>query len=303
MSDQEVPQVPVPVDDGPKVFVGNLSFKTKDEDLVAFFEKVGKVTHAKVITISRKTSSRRSAGYGFVTFATLEDASKAAEELDKKELEGREINVELARPPKKQAPKEVQPENQVVENGDDKDDAAAKKKTRKPRARRQRKKSQAKAEEKKEGAEEEDAVVPDESANDVTADEQDDTDDKKSKRGRGRRISKRVLGEPSKTTLFVTNLAYAATDDVLKNTFKEYKVQSTYVARNKNGRSRGYGFVEFESEDDQVKALEVLQNTEIEGRQVHLKVARSERHTPLVTDDAADAQENGHVEAADAVKA
>lgn len=52
---------------------------------------------AKIITI-RPHYRKRSAGYGFVTFATLEDTIKAAKELNKKELDGREVNVEVARP-------------------------------------------------------------------------------------------------------------------------------------------------------------------------------------------------------------
>lgn len=52
---------------------------------------------AKIITV-RPHYRKRSAGYGFVTFATLEETTKAANDLNKKELDGREINVEVARP-------------------------------------------------------------------------------------------------------------------------------------------------------------------------------------------------------------
>lgn len=76
-----------------KVFIGNLSFKTTKESLSSFASTSGKVVDATIIT-----KQRRSLGYGFVTFETEQDAQKAAKDLDRKSLDGREINVEVARP-------------------------------------------------------------------------------------------------------------------------------------------------------------------------------------------------------------
>jgi RNA recognition motif-containing protein len=45
------------------------------------------------------TRGTRSLGYGFVEFATLEDAEKAAKELDKTQIADRTVNVEIAKPP------------------------------------------------------------------------------------------------------------------------------------------------------------------------------------------------------------
>ncbi|KAI8065277.1 hypothetical protein BC940DRAFT_304636 [Gongronella butleri] len=283
-----VPTTPMEDDDSPKVFVGNLSFKTKDEDLIAFFEPVGKATHAKVITIRSKSARRRSAGYGFVSFPTLEDATKAAEQMDKKELDGREVNVQVARPKKQKEPKQpkqsVPAANDDDEKATDDDDKPAKKK--KSRARRSKGKKTAD----KDG---EEAETKDEDASNEESEEV--KDGKKKRAPRAPRV-KKELGEPSKTTLFITNLAYAATDDHLKDVFQTYKVQSTYVARSKTGRSRGYGFVEFDSEEEQLKALEAIKDVEVEGRKIHLKIARSERHQPEDNGAATDApQENGHV--------
>jgi RNA recognition motif-containing protein len=79
----------------------------------------------------------------------------------------------------------------------------------------------------------------------------------------------------SKTTLFVANLPYATTDDDIKDLFKGYKVVSAHVTRMNNGRSKGYGFAEFEDEDEQQKALQNVKDIQLDGRAVYLKVALS----------------------------
>ena len=80
-----------------KLFVGNLSWETTDESLSSFFSTVGEVTEAKVI-VDKFTG--RSKGFGFVTMATDELATEAIDQLNGKELDGRAINVSVARPPR-----------------------------------------------------------------------------------------------------------------------------------------------------------------------------------------------------------
>jgi cold-inducible RNA-binding protein len=79
-----------------KLFVGNISWGVKTEGLRELFEQYGEVEDAVVIT-ERHTG--RSKGIGFVTFVNDEDADKALEALNGHELDGREINVDVARPP------------------------------------------------------------------------------------------------------------------------------------------------------------------------------------------------------------
>jgi RNA recognition motif-containing protein len=78
-----------------KLFVGSLSYSVNDDQLQDFFASVGKVTSAKVIT-DRDTG--RSKGFGFVEMESDEDAKKAIAELDGKELDGRTVAVNEARP-------------------------------------------------------------------------------------------------------------------------------------------------------------------------------------------------------------
>ena len=77
------------------LFIGSLAYATNDDSLKAFFETVGEVTSARVVT-DRETS--RSKGFGFVEFADEANNQKAVDELNGKELDGRPINVSLARP-------------------------------------------------------------------------------------------------------------------------------------------------------------------------------------------------------------
>ena len=77
------------------LFIGSLAYATTDDSLKAHFEQVGTVASARVIT-DRETG--RSKGFGFVEFENDDDNQKAVDQLDGKELDGRTINVSLARP-------------------------------------------------------------------------------------------------------------------------------------------------------------------------------------------------------------
>ncbi len=77
------------------LFVGNLSFSTTNDSLRSAFEPFGEVNSANVIT-DRETG--RSRGFGFVEMASQEAANTAIEELDGSEIDGRRVNVNVARP-------------------------------------------------------------------------------------------------------------------------------------------------------------------------------------------------------------
>lgn len=77
------------------IYVGNLSYGTNDAGLRAAFEAFGDVTSAQVI-IDRETG--RSRGFGFVEMPNDEQARAAIAALNGKELDGRTLNVNEARP-------------------------------------------------------------------------------------------------------------------------------------------------------------------------------------------------------------
>ncbi|ALS98699.1 RNA recognition motif domain-containing protein [Lacimicrobium alkaliphilum] len=80
-----------------KLYVGNLSYQMTDADLEAAFAAFGAVSSAKIIT-DRETN--RSKGFGFVEFEDRAEAEAAIESLNGKEVSGRALVVNEARPPK-----------------------------------------------------------------------------------------------------------------------------------------------------------------------------------------------------------
>jgi RNA recognition motif-containing protein len=78
-----------------KIFVGNLPWSVKDDKLKEIFSEFGNVTSANVIS---DRHSGRSKGFAFVEFETDEEAAKAIEGMNEKEVEGRQIKVAEAKP-------------------------------------------------------------------------------------------------------------------------------------------------------------------------------------------------------------
>lgn len=85
-----------------KVYVGNLAFTVKEEELREKFASYGELTEVVIIT---DKMSGRSKGFGFVTFADDEAAKKAIAELNEKEFQGRNLKVNEARPMEERPPR------------------------------------------------------------------------------------------------------------------------------------------------------------------------------------------------------
>jgi RNA recognition motif-containing protein len=79
---------------GRKLFVGNLNFDTTSDDLKELFSQAGTCDSAQVMT-DRATG--RSRGFGFVEMSTDAEAQKAIEELNGRNFQGRNLNVNEAR--------------------------------------------------------------------------------------------------------------------------------------------------------------------------------------------------------------
>ena len=78
-----------------KLYVGNLSFDTSDHDLETAFGEIGTVESVNIIE-DRDTG--RSRGFGFVEMSSQEEAQNAISELDGKEVDGRNLKVNEAKP-------------------------------------------------------------------------------------------------------------------------------------------------------------------------------------------------------------
>ncbi len=78
-----------------KLYVGNLSFNTSSQDLETMFAEAGTVQSANVVE-DRETG--RSRGFGFVEMSSKEEAQTAISTLDGKEVDGRNLKVNEAKP-------------------------------------------------------------------------------------------------------------------------------------------------------------------------------------------------------------
>ena len=78
-----------------KLFVGNLSYNTTENDLQDAFAAHGTVVETNLM-VDRNTGRPR--GFAFVTMSTAEEAQKAVEAMNGKQLDGRALTVNVARP-------------------------------------------------------------------------------------------------------------------------------------------------------------------------------------------------------------
>ena len=79
-----------------KLYVGNLSYDTTEDGLKEAFSQAGEVLS---VFIPKDKFSNRPKGFGFVEFANDEDATKGIEMFNGKEIDGRTVKVDEARPP------------------------------------------------------------------------------------------------------------------------------------------------------------------------------------------------------------
>jgi len=77
------------------IYVGNLSYGVTDKDLEKLFAEFGTVSDSKIIT---DRDSGRSKGFGFVEMANQSEGEEAIKQLNGKEIDGRNIKVNVAKP-------------------------------------------------------------------------------------------------------------------------------------------------------------------------------------------------------------
>ena len=86
-----------------RLFVGNLSYQTAENDLQDFFSSAGNVSSVNLMMDKFTGKSR---GFAFVEFTSDDEATKAVEMFNGKELQGRPLTVNIARPREERAPRQ-----------------------------------------------------------------------------------------------------------------------------------------------------------------------------------------------------
>lgn len=274
-----------------KVFVGNLSFKTGEKELAKEFEIAGKVASANIIS-----RGSRSLGYGFVEMESEEEARKSVELLNKKLIDNREINVEVARP------REENPNAGAPGAGNN---VPQRRRSNPRRFFRRRPSNSQQPQTDASGA-----PIP--ASNSPSGNRSNNGENPSGRGGRGgsrggrgrRRFPSRREGGPAPggapaaprpprperpvkvappNSVFVANLPFKLDDESLANVFAKLNlkepVKASHVVKDRFGFSKGYGFVEFANSEDQQKAL-TADKTDVDARQIIVKAAFTEPPPP-----------------------
>jgi len=231
-----------------KVFVGNLAFKTRENELADAFRSVVTVSNAKIIT-----RRGRSLGYGFIEVSNEQDAQKAVTAMDKKDFDGRQINVEVARPRE-----EIQQQQQNEQQGEPRRGGYFRGGRGGFRGGRGGRGGFRGGRGGRGGF-------------------RGGRGGFRGGRGgfRGGREQGPDTRVESQTSLFVANLPFSLDDAAFGKIFSDagLRFKAAHVVTKRNGKSKGFGFVEFETNEDQQKALQTLNGKQVEGRDITLKVA------------------------------
>ncbi|KAJ2794017.1 hypothetical protein H4R20_006361 [Coemansia guatemalensis] len=216
-----------------KVFVGNLPFKTTDEELKKKFEPIGKIADAWV-----GVARGRPLGRGYVVFAEESAAAKAIETLDGVDMDGRAMIVNKARSQAEGRPK---PRN-----------------SRSGRNRgAQKQQEDAPASVALGGVTLETANGNAQQGQEAANGEPTENGDRK-RRVRRPKKPKTVRADvpPSTTVTYIGNLPFEATAKNLEELFKGFAVvDARIVVSKKSNRSKGYGFATFANPAEQAKAI------------------------------------------------
>jgi len=266
-----------------KVFVGNLAFQATDQDLTEAFANCGKVKSGVIIT-----RGRRSLGYGFVDFYAPEDAARAVTAMNQSEFRNRVIKVELVRDTPPRPPRmgnergqgsgnftNIGPNSNLSDNvaEDNQEGGAAprRKNVRKPRRRNPANRVPKEVEGEVHGGDGEGAAPIAKGRAPRRRNNENNQINNSQNAGNAGGTRNNMPAEPpkekilSKTAVFVANLPFSVDDEALTKIFDGLNVKSAKVVKTRTGRSRGYGFVDFESEGDQQNAIKSKNNAVVSG--------------------------------------
>lgn len=285
--------------EGRRLYIGNLAYATKEEELKEFFK--GYLVES--VSIPKNPRTDKPVGYAFVDLSTPSEAERAINELSGQEILERKVSVQLARKPES---------NDKNEAGAAGEGSGGEGTRRRPSGRgrgrgrgRGGRGGRGDRAGRQEGAageatEGEAAATGDQPLADITNKENPDQENKDQKNRTQKERRERgppADGVPSKTKVMVANLPYELTEEKLQELFSPYEPLSAKIAlrpiprfmikklqaRGEQRKGRGFGFVTLASEELQQKAVTEMNGKDIDGREIAVKVAID---SPDKTDEA-----------------
>jgi len=284
-----------------RVFVGNLPWSIDQEALTKLFSDAGRITEVNVASFRT-----RSLGFGFVQFSTEQEAARAVQMFQDKNIDGRQLNVEHAKSPNqisedraaKGAQREARPrrsrggrrgqggeEGAAGTSSSTSQGGAAKaeggegapKRRRRPRGKKP-------AGENGEKVQTQQSSSSNSSNNSGSNNNAEGGEAKRPRRRRSRKTEGGEEGEArapantgpkeeSDTTVFVANLPFDCDDNQLASLFGGLSLNKAYVVVKRNGRSKGFGFAEFKDKTTQASAINKVNGSELNGRPLSVRAA------------------------------
>lgn len=276
-----------------RVFVGNLSFQTSWQKLKDTMRKVGKVERVDIF----ENRSGESKGFGLVQFSTEEEASNAIREMNQTSLDGRMIFVRKDDPNSKDAfPKEKRQDRERrgsplrrrsprrrsysrsrSRSGDRdrrrRDDRGGRRSRSRSNERRDYRRD--KDDYRRRSRERRDSRSRDRRSRSKDRERRDSRDERRDRDRDDRRGGDRKTGRGDGFQVIVKNMPYSVTWQQLKDAFREYgKVLRAEVPSDDKvkGRSKGFGYVKFETEKDALKAIDGMHGAAFNDRKIQVEM-------------------------------
>ncbi|AAW41952.1 hypothetical protein CNBB0630 [Cryptococcus deneoformans B-3501A] len=305
-ADSQTPSAPA--EPNAKVYFGKIARGTSEDQLREFVESAGEVS---ILSIHEKTTYR---GYAFFAFATYKDieSAKKAVELNGKELNGRPVIVEYgkseeeaaadreariekrkearkARDAKKKAETAVasatEGEAQAAEGQQEGEAKEVAPKAKKSRARKPKRRQPGEGDDEAHEDEEDASKARiDAEGSDEAGEASQENKAAKPRQPRKPRVKKlQISEEDSEATIFVANLPFSVDDAALTSIFNNLSIQvkkakvAVRTFRRGNDRrvsSKGFGFVDLEDPSQREEAVQKVDGTLVEGRNITAKVAK-----------------------------
>jgi polyadenylate-binding protein len=254
------------------LYISNLPFELDDNDLKQIFQEFQpKSAH---IPLRRNDKSR---GYGFVEFSNSKDQSEALKALDQSEVNGRLVTIRVSTPNSNNNNRVT-----VRRNNDNRSNRSNYRNNNDDRRNnnnddRRNNNDRRRNDNRNNDNRNNDNRYNNDNRNNRSRFSRNDNDNRSNRSNnnnydRSNRPPRNENREKSNNMVYVSNLSFSVDDKALEGVFKGLKITKAYIATRKNGFSKGFGFVEFASAEDQQKAIN-LNGKEVEYIQIVVQAA------------------------------